>query len=236
MRQSFTFININRESSVAVTRPLVPQLPLNRFKLSTTILILPDMSFARYLVLALATCLSLSMVTLVSATASPAPQVLGAVGSLTDNLPILNYPPQSIVTTDISPECANLNQGTRLCCESTLDGALPLLVELASVIGYRLAPGSINGIGCMFLPLQAFRACANSCRQERPCLREGHRSLLPGDYLRQVSLFISSLPLSMSSNLTRYHRPSPTSWALLSTARAYLSPRGLQQSVKMDHE
>ena len=83
--------------------------------------------------------------------ASPTPQLLGAVGSLIQDLPILSYPPKSIVTTDISPECANLNQGTRLCCQSTFDGDVPIVMELAPVVGYKLDPNSINGIYCMLL-------------------------------------------------------------------------------------
>ena len=183
------------KSSVAFKRLLVSH---NCFELSTRMP--PNMSFARYF----GVVPWLSMASLVPA--SPAPQILGDVGSLIDNLPILNYPPQSIVTTDISPECANLNQGTRLCCESTLDGDVPLVVELATIIGYRLATGSINGIYCMFLPLQIFRVYANSFRQERLCLWEGYGSLLSGDYFhpgKSVRQFASICYKCKSNNLSR---------------------------------
>jgi hypothetical protein len=71
-------------------------------------------------------------------------------------------------TTVHSPECANLNNGTYVCCESTFNGDLPIVVEASALTDYPLTKNSINGlIGCewrhlfslLFLPRILSMAC-----------------------------------------------------------------------------
>ncbi|KAH8669693.1 hypothetical protein BGZ60DRAFT_408068 [Tricladium varicosporioides] len=65
-----------------------------------------------------------------------------------NNLPILNYPPAHMITTNPDPECQAINGGARWCCQSTFDGDMPIVMELAPVLGYKLNPNSVNGIFC----------------------------------------------------------------------------------------
>lgn len=65
-----------------------------------------------------------------------------------NNLPILNYPPQNMITTNPAPECQAINGGGRWCCQSTFDGDMPIVLELAPVLGYKLNPNSVNGLFC----------------------------------------------------------------------------------------
>jgi len=88
------------------------------------------------------------MATLISARPNPDGGLLGFIGPLIQGIPLLDGPLPGMMTTNPSPECANLNHGTRLCCQSTFDGDVPLLLELAPVIGYKLDPNSVNGIYC----------------------------------------------------------------------------------------
>lgn len=75
------------------------------------------------------------------------PQLLGAVGQLLGIIPILSTPPpRELWTKTPSPECANVNGGALLCCESTFQGDIPIVVQLAPTVSYKLNPNSINCI------------------------------------------------------------------------------------------
>ncbi len=75
------------------------------------------------------------------------PQLLGIVGQLLGIIPILSTPPpRELWTKTPSPECANVNGGALLCCESTFNGDIPIVVQLAPAVGYKLNPNSINCI------------------------------------------------------------------------------------------
>ncbi len=78
--------------------------------------------------------------------------LLGAVGDILNSIPILYAAaPSFLLTQDPSPQCADVNGGTLLCCSSTFNGDMPLVVELAQLAGnFRLNPNSINGIYCEF--------------------------------------------------------------------------------------
>ena len=85
--------------------------------------------------------------------AHAAPGLIDSLGHLIqgNGLPLLDYPLAQMMTKSPSPECAKVNQGARLCCKSTFNGDVPLLLELAPVIGYNLNKNSVNGIYCMKL-------------------------------------------------------------------------------------
>jgi hypothetical protein len=95
---------------------------------------------------------ALFMATLIPAspTPSPNPDLIGSLGPLIQDIPILDGPLPSMMTKNPSPECASLNQGTRLCCQSTFDGDVPIVLELAPLLGYKLDPNSVNGIYCEY--------------------------------------------------------------------------------------
>jgi hypothetical protein len=78
-----------------------------------------------------------------------APGLLDFIGHIVQGtgLPLLDRPLPEMMTKTPSPECVNINKGTRLCCQSTFNGDVPLLIELAPVIGYTLNK-SVNGIYC----------------------------------------------------------------------------------------
>ncbi|KAI1349020.1 hypothetical protein F5Y01DRAFT_195509 [Xylaria sp. FL0043] len=60
-------------------------------------------------------------------------------------------PPDFLSTPDPSPECATErggNGGQLQCCRATVAGDLPVVVDLADVIGYKLNPNDINGVIC----------------------------------------------------------------------------------------
>lgn len=86
----------------------------------------------------------------ITAIASPAfalPQLLGAVGALLGLVPLLSTPPpRELWTKTPAPECANVNGGALLCCQSTFQGDIPIIVQLAPLIGYKLNPNSNNCI------------------------------------------------------------------------------------------
>ena len=59
--------------------------------------------------------------------------------------------PPPLETTIHSPECANTNNGTYLCCESTFNGDMPIVVAASAATDYPLTENSINGlINCKF--------------------------------------------------------------------------------------
>jgi hypothetical protein len=60
----------------------------------------------------------------------------------------LNEPPPDLITTDISPECVDINNGTLLCCDASLAGDQPEIEYLAAIEGYPLPVNDVNGIGC----------------------------------------------------------------------------------------
>jgi len=74
----------------------------------------------------------------------------GAVGTILNSIPLLYAAaPDFLLTKDPSPQCANVNGGTLLCCSSTINGDMPLVVELAQLAGnFKLNPNSINGLYC----------------------------------------------------------------------------------------
>jgi hypothetical protein len=56
-----------------------------------------------------------------------------------------------LATTIHSPECANINNGTYLCCQSTFNGDLPIVVDASAATNYPLTKNSINGlVDCKF--------------------------------------------------------------------------------------
>ncbi|KAE9366490.1 hypothetical protein N431DRAFT_561920 [Stipitochalara longipes BDJ] len=76
--------------------------------------------------------------------------LLGATGAILDEIPILYAsPPAFLQTKNPSPQCANINGGALLCCNSIINGDMPLVVELADLAGnFQLNPNSINGLFC----------------------------------------------------------------------------------------
>lgn len=73
--------------------------------------------------------------------------LLGFLGQLLGLVPVLSSPPpSSLMTRNPSPACKSVNQGTLLCCESTFDGDLPLIVYFASQTAFKLNKNSINCI------------------------------------------------------------------------------------------
>jgi hypothetical protein len=100
--------------------------------------------------------------------------ITGYLGNVLNELGVLYAaPPSFLLTTDISPVCKNVNNGmpppppdhppacfptqaehwletgTLLCCSSTINGDMPLVVELAQLAGqFKLNPNSINGLYC----------------------------------------------------------------------------------------
>lgn len=73
------------------------------------------------------------------------------IGDLIQPLPVADYPIPEMVTSSPSPECEGVNGGSRLCCESTFNGDVPLIKELAPIIGFKLNRNSVNGIYCEFV-------------------------------------------------------------------------------------
>ncbi|CAG8983746.1 hypothetical protein HYALB_00009842 [Hymenoscyphus albidus] len=86
--------------------------------------------------------------TFLPATHAVSLESLGLVGHLVQPLPIADYPAPELVTNHPSTECEKINGGSRLCCQSTFDGGVPLVKELAPIIGFRLNHNSVNGIYC----------------------------------------------------------------------------------------
>ena len=80
--------------------------------------------------------------------------VLGIFSALSVawTIPVLGLgadaPPSALLTTDISPQCVNTNNGTYLCCASAVQGGNPLVVALATTAGYQLPANTVNGLEC----------------------------------------------------------------------------------------
>lgn len=74
----------------------------------------------------------------------------GALGPVLNAIPFLGTdPPAAITTRQPSPQCANVNGGALLCCNSAINGDMPLVVQLSQLVGsFRLNPNSINGLYC----------------------------------------------------------------------------------------
>lgn len=80
-----------------------------------------------------------------------APQLLeGAlsiIGTALGLIPILSTPPPTSLWTQYPNDtCADVNGGALYCCESTFNGDIPLVVEVAPLVAYKLNPNSINCI------------------------------------------------------------------------------------------
>jgi len=74
----------------------------------------------------------------------------GYIGPLLSQIPVLAAdPPAALKTKNPSPQCSQVNGGALLCCNSVINGDMPLVVELAHVAGnFSLNPNSINGLYC----------------------------------------------------------------------------------------
>ncbi|KAL2060656.1 hypothetical protein VTL71DRAFT_9297 [Oculimacula yallundae] len=93
------------------------------------------------------TLLTLLVITTTISPTLALPQLLGAVGALLGLVPLLSMPPpRELQTKTPSPECANVNGGALLCCESTFQGDIPIIVQLAPLVAYKLNPNSNNCI------------------------------------------------------------------------------------------
>ena len=66
-------------------------------------------------------------------------QILGLNGLVGNGTPLL-------ATTTHSPECANLNGGTYVCCESTFNGGMPIVETLSELTDYPITKNTINGM------------------------------------------------------------------------------------------
>jgi hypothetical protein len=55
-------------------------------------------------------------------------------------------PPEAILTTDISPECEDKNNGTLVCCGQEVNGGTFPVAELAEYCHYPLPDDTINGV------------------------------------------------------------------------------------------
>jgi hypothetical protein len=61
-------------------------------------------------------------------------------------------PPSFLLTTDISPQCAAVNNGTYLCCQETVNGGVEAVQLAADLAGYELPAGTVNGVLCEYFP------------------------------------------------------------------------------------
>jgi hypothetical protein len=59
-------------------------------------------------------------------------------------------PPSILLTTDISPQCEAVNNGTLLCCETTVAGGVPAVQLAAQLAGYELPANTLNGVLCEY--------------------------------------------------------------------------------------
>src|SRR5947209_3612187 len=57
-------------------------------------------------------------------------------------------PPSFLLTTDISPQCVKINNGTELCCSTAVQGGAPVVVALSTAAGYQLPANTVNGLEC----------------------------------------------------------------------------------------
>ncbi|KAG9243761.1 hypothetical protein BJ878DRAFT_104627 [Calycina marina] len=67
---------------------------------------------------------------------------------LIDALTGHTQPPPPIMTTEHTPECRPINQGSLTCCNAKLDGGNAIVQSLALLTGYELPKNTINGIEC----------------------------------------------------------------------------------------
>lgn len=61
-------------------------------------------------------------------------------------------PPSFLLTTDISPQCVDVNNGTYLCCETTVNGGNEAVQLAADLAGYQLPANTVNGVLCEYIP------------------------------------------------------------------------------------
>src|SRR5438045_2584410 len=61
-------------------------------------------------------------------------------------------PPSSLLTTDISPQCSDVNNGTYLCCETSVNGGNAAVQLAADAAGYQLPANTVNGVLCELTP------------------------------------------------------------------------------------
>jgi hypothetical protein len=54
--------------------------------------------------------------------------------------------PPILATTIHSPQCADVNGGTYVCCQDTFNGDLPIVVAASALTDYPLTNNSINGL------------------------------------------------------------------------------------------
>jgi hypothetical protein len=59
-----------------------------------------------------------------------------------------NPPPSFLLTTDISPKCIDINNGTDLCCSSAVQGGDPIVAGLSALVDYQLPASTVNGLEC----------------------------------------------------------------------------------------
>ena len=62
---------------------------------------------------------------------------------------------EPLPTTVHSPECADLNNGTYVCCQSTFNGGMPIIEEASALTDYPITKNTINGLidcECLFCP------------------------------------------------------------------------------------
>ncbi|CZT05745.1 uncharacterized protein RCO7_03911 [Rhynchosporium graminicola] len=132
--------------------------------------------------------LLLALLTLLPQAILASPQLLGAVGALLNAIPLLSLPlPKELQTKTPSPECANVNGGALLCCESTLQGDIPLIVQLAPLVAYKLNPNSNN---CIY-GKRNFETCNPGTRM---CCQVDVLATTPISNLVSLALFCQNAP------------------------------------------
>jgi len=57
-------------------------------------------------------------------------------------------PPAALLTTEISPQCIEKNNGTYLCCAAAVDGGNVLVQLAADAAHYELPANTLNGYLC----------------------------------------------------------------------------------------
>jgi hypothetical protein len=59
-------------------------------------------------------------------------------------------PPAFLLTTEISPQCTAVNNGTYLCCETSVNGGNAAVQLAADIAGYQLPANTVNGVLCEY--------------------------------------------------------------------------------------
>jgi hypothetical protein len=59
-------------------------------------------------------------------------------------------PPSFLLTTEISPQCVAVNNGTYLCCETSVNGGNAAVQLAADIAGYELPANTVNGVLCEY--------------------------------------------------------------------------------------